>query len=105
MVSFMTEEPDIAVPADPKTLMAVLGLKLMEAKFLQAMLATKGWIGKEELPEIKYSKRQVIYTLRQKLDPRGIQVIGDGEGRYSVTPNSKKVIKRYIELALADSGE
>jgi hypothetical protein len=100
-VNFMTEEPDIAVPADPKTLMSVFGLKLMEAKFLQAMLATKGWVGNAELPEIKYSKRQVIYTLRQKLDPKGIQVISDGDGRYGVPPSNKKAVKRYIELALS----
>ena len=105
MVNFMTEEPDITVPADLKTLMAVLGLKMMEAKFLQAMLATKGWVGKEELPEIKYSKRQVIYTLRRKLDLLGIQVLSDGEGRYGVQPNNKKTVKRHIELALAHSGE
>ena len=102
MMNFMTEEPDIAVPADPKTLMHVFGLKLIEARFLQAMLATKGWIGKEELPEIKYSKRQIIYTLRQKLDPKNISVISDGSGRYSVLPSSKRVVKQIIEGALSE---
>lgn len=100
MVSFMTDEPDIAVPADLKTLMHVFGLKMLEAKFLQAMLAAEGWIGKEELPEIKYSKRQVIYMLRQKLDPLDIKLVGDGNGRYSVMPSSKLVAKRLIEQAL-----
>ena len=80
--------------------MVVFGLAQMEARFLQAMLATKGWIAKQQLPEIKYSRRQVIYTLRQKLDPKRILVISDADGRYSVPPSSKMVVKRLVEEAL-----
>ena len=52
-VNFVSEEPDISVPADEKTLMLVFSLGPMEAKFLQAMLTTKGWVGKDELPVVR----------------------------------------------------
>lgn len=105
MLNFVTEEPDISVPCDEKTLMHVFTLGPMEAKFLQAMLATRGWVGKEELPEARASIRQMIYKLRQKMEPRRIWVINNGQGRYSIDPSSKRVAKALIERALANSGE
>ena len=98
MVMFMTKEPDILVPADEKTLMKVFSLSPMEAKFLQSMLINS-WVGKDELPEVKYSARQVIYTLRMKLGKR-IWVINDGVGRYSIPPSGKQIVKAEIEKAL-----
>ena len=97
MVEFVTEEPDISVLADVKTLMQVLKISPMEAKFVQAMLNTKGWIGSAELPDIKYSKRQVIYTLRSKLEEGGIRILNDGTGKYTIPPGGKMVIKKLIE--------
>ena len=99
VVEFMTKEPDILVPADEKTLMQVFSLSPMEAKFLQSML-TNSWVGKDELPIVKYSIRQVIYTLRLKLEPRHIWVVNDGVGRYSIPPSSKQIVKDAIEKAL-----
>ena len=72
----------------------------MEARFIQAMLNTTGWVGEEELPEIKYSVRQVIYTMRKKLERRKIWVINDGNGKYSIPPACKEIIKRTIEESL-----
>jgi hypothetical protein len=100
VVEFVTEEPHISVPADEKTLIHAFGVTPMEARFIQAMLNTTGWVGEEELPEIKYSVRQVIYTLRRKLEPRKIWVINDGNGRYSIPPASKEIIRRTIEATL-----
>jgi hypothetical protein len=100
MVEFMTVEPLKPIPADEKTLMFALGISPMEARFVQAMLNTTGWVGEEELPEIKYSVRQVIYTLRRKLEPKKIWVINDGNGRYSIPPSCKEIIRRTIEAAL-----
>jgi hypothetical protein len=97
MNEFMTEEPKFSIPADEKTLIYVLGVSPMEARFVQAMLNTTGWVGEDELPEIKYSVRQIIYTLRKKLDPKRIWVINDGNGRYSIPPASKEILKREIE--------
>jgi hypothetical protein len=100
VVEFVTEEPHISVPADEKTLIHAFGVTPMEARFVQAMLNTTGWVGEEELPEIRYSVRQVIYTLRRKLEPRKIWVINDGNGRYSIPPASKEIIRRTIEATL-----
>lgn len=99
MNTFVTVEPRISVPADEKTLMHALGVTPMEARFIQAMLNT-GWVGEDELPEIRYSVRQVIYTLRRKLEPRRIWVINDGNGRYSIPPACKELIKKAIEASL-----
>ena len=99
MNTFVTVEPRISVPADEKTLMHALGVTPMEARFIQAMLNTS-WVGEDELPEIRYSVRQVIYTLRRKLEPRRIWVINDGNGRYSIPPACKELIKKAIEASL-----
>lgn len=96
----MTVEPDKPVPADEKTLIHVFGFSSMEARFVQAMLNTTNWVGEDELPEIKYSVRQIIYTLRKKLEPRRIWVINDGNGRYSIPPTCKERIRRAIEASL-----
>lgn len=97
MVNFVMREPDIAVPADEKTLMSVFDLPMLEARFLHAML-DQPWVGKDELPAIKYSIRQIVYKLRLKLESfdRRIWVINDGGGRYGITPTGKQVIKELI---------
>jgi hypothetical protein len=109
MVNFVTVEPPVDVPADEKTLILVFGVTPMEARFMQAMLNTTDWIGKDELPELKYSIRQVIYTLRTKLEKRTLRtklekrriwVINDGNGKYSIPPVCKEIIRRTIEAAL-----
>jgi len=100
MVEFMTVEKHNPIPADEKTLVHAFGVSPMEARFIQAMLNTTGWVGEEELPEIKYSVRQIIYTLRKKLEPRKIWVINDGNGRYSIPPSCRDIIRRTIEAAL-----
>lgn len=99
-MNFITQEPDIVVPADIKTLMHVFSLQPLEAKFLQAMLASKTWVGKDELPAIKYSIRQIVFKMRAKLDPLHIVIINDGAGKYALLPDSKLVAKRMIEQAL-----
>jgi hypothetical protein len=100
MVAFDTAEPVIHVPADEKTLIHAFKLTPMEARFVQAMLNTTDWVGKDELPELQYSIRQVIYTLRAKLEPRRIWVINDGNGKYSIPPACKEIIRRVIEASL-----
>jgi hypothetical protein len=105
MLNFVTEEPDISVPCDEKTLIHVFTLGPLEAKFLQAMLSTKGWVGKEELPVVRASIRQMIYKLRAKLEPRKVWVINNGRGRYSIPPSSKHVAKMLIEAKLTQGSE
>ena len=97
MVKFMTEEPREAPPFDEKTLMHAFGLPLLEAKFLHAMIVQE-WVGEEELPAIKYSIRQLIYKLRNKLGgiDRRIWVINDGSGKYGITPTGKNAIREII---------
>ena len=51
MLNFMTEEPDISIPADEKTLIHAFGFSPMEAGFVQAMLnTTAGW-GRTSYPK------------------------------------------------------
>lgn len=100
MVNFITRAQETPVPADFKTLMWVFSLPPLEAKFLALMLGGEGWIGKEELPEGKYSTRQTIHKLRARMDPLRIWVINDNRGRYSIPPSSRLVAKQLIEQAL-----
>lgn len=100
MVEFMTTEPDITVPGDVKTLMRVFGISPIEARFMQHMLKSRSWVGRDEFPEIKYSIRQTIYTLRRKIEPKRIWVVNDGNGRYSITPDGKLAAKAEIERKL-----
>jgi hypothetical protein len=97
-LAFNTEDRDVPVPADEKTLIAAFGLSPMEARFLQGMLNSV-WVGKEELPEVSFSIRQVIYMLRKKLEMDRVWIINNGRGRYSITPDGKRALsaklKRY----------
>jgi hypothetical protein len=99
MIEFMTEEPHVSVPADEKTLVHAFSFSPMEAKFVQAMLNTTDWVGEDDLPDTKHV-RQVIYTLRKKLEPRRIWVINDGNGRYSIPPTCKELMRKAIEASL-----
>jgi hypothetical protein len=69
------------------------------------MLSTKGWVGKEEIPVVRASIRQMIYKLRAKLEPRKIWVVNNGRGRYSIPPSSKHVAKLLIEVGLTQGSE
>lgn len=100
MVSFMTQEPEVSIPADVKTLMLTFKIPPLEAKFLQALLA-QDWVGKDELPVIRYSARQLVYKLRAKLDPMGVFIVNDSATRYALPPSSKVMAKLLIEKALA----
>ena len=100
MVAFMTTEPDTRPLVDEKTLMGVFNLPLLEARFLRAMLEHE-WVGKEELPAIQYSVRQLTYKLRTKLgamDP-SIWVVNDNKGRYGITWTGRQAIRQIIEKA------
>jgi hypothetical protein len=96
MLEFKLTEPVISVPADLKTLMLVLKLAPLEAKFLQAMLE-HAWVGIEEVPDLRNSKRQVVFVIRRKLDPKNILIVNDGAGKYCLPPSSKLALKRVIE--------
>jgi hypothetical protein len=96
MLEFKLQEPVISVPADEKTLIQVLKLAPVEAKFLQAMLV-HSWVSEEECPEIGNSKRQIVFVMRRKLEPIGILIINDGSGKYSLPPISKTYLKNAIE--------
>ena len=101
---FDTMERDISVPADSKTLIAVFKLSPVEASFLQVLLE-RDWVSKDEFPPANYSNRQVMYTLRKKLESKfRVWIINDGQGRYSITPDSKRKISAEITKAL-NSGE
>jgi hypothetical protein len=104
MVEFTTEETVVSVDADEKTLIAVFGLTPMEARFFQAMLKYSYGIGPEEMPEISYSLRQMVYNLRAKLRRKYIRIMNAGGGRYTVMPDVKNIVKRELENSIY-SGE
>lgn len=107
-VAFDTGDRGMHVPADEKTLIAVFGLSPMEARFLQALLQGD-WVGKEEMPEVAFSIRQVIYLLRKKLEQKligrnRIWIINDGQGRYSITLTGKLALSVALEQYLKSVG-
>lgn len=99
MVQFVVAD-ETRVPADVKTLMQVFSLPPMEAKLLQAML-TNEWVGKDELPEIKYSLRQVVLKLRRTMSERQVWILNDGGGRYALSLHGKETVRRIISNAMA----
>jgi hypothetical protein len=96
LMKFITEERDVPVLADQKTLIAVFGLSLNEAGYLQKLLESN-WVHKDEFPEVSYPARQVIYALRKKLEQRRIWIINDGRGQYSIPPTDKTKIKAILD--------
>lgn len=98
---FDTMEQPVSVPADEKTLSAVFRLSPMEAKFLKVLLKSD-WVGKEDLPPVQYSIRQVIYTLRKKIEQvqKGIWIINDLQGRYSIPDPGKKHLFEALQRAI-----
>ena len=95
-VGFDTIERDISIPADKKTLIAAFNLSPMEAGFLQVLL-DRDWVGKDEFPSVNYSIRQVIYTLRKKIEHGSVRVINDGQGRYSIPISGKRALSLAIQ--------
>lgn len=78
-------------------LAAKFALSPSEAKFLRILIAKRD-ASKKDVPEITYAIRQLIYTLRKKLEQiGGIYIVNDGRGRYSMPKISKKLL--HAELA------
>jgi hypothetical protein len=96
LMKFITEEKDVPILADQKTLIAAFGLSLNEAGYLQKLLESN-WVHKDEFPEVSYPARQVIYALRRKLEAKRIWIINDGRGKYSIPATDKTKIKLFLE--------
>jgi hypothetical protein len=103
-MEFDVIEKEVSIPADTKTLIAVFGLSPVEASFLQVLLK-QNWVGPDEFPELNYPVRQLIYTMRKKLELKmRIWIINDGRGKYCIPNNSKRAISALLQKAL-NSGE
>lgn len=97
MLEFKTTPPNVEVPADYMTLMSVFDLTPLEAKVLQAMLVTTGWIGKKEVPSASASFRQIIFTLRSKLARKhSITILNNGRGKYAIPAIEKQALGETI---------
>jgi hypothetical protein len=97
MYKFDVSEPDFIFIADQKTIQQTLGLSPIMARMVQAMLMTTGWISPEDMPELKFSVRQLMYMMRKRLSKHQIVIVNDGVGGYGLTPQSKQIIKRLLE--------
>ena len=89
--------PDIIVTADQKALQRALGISPIMARMVQAMLLSNDYISPDDLPELKFSVRQLVYMMRKKLDKHKIEVLNDGCGGYRLTRQSKHIIDRLVE--------
>lgn len=89
-------EPDNSFEIEMNLLAAKYGLSPSEARFLSVMIAQKN-AGKADVPEISYAIRQLIYTLRKKLQKTGsIYIVNEGGGRYSMPNISKRMLRAEI---------
>jgi hypothetical protein len=78
-------------------LSAKFSLSPLEARFLHVLM-TRPDASKADLPEITFAIRQLIYTLRKKLEKiGGIYIVNDGGGRYSIPRVSKKLLLAEME--------
>lgn len=88
----MSKYNNITLDAETSLLSAKFSLSPLEAKFLRILLV-KLEAGKKDLPELGYSVRQVIYTLRKKLEKlEGVYIVNNGKSRYSIPRRSKERI-------------
>jgi len=92
----MAEINDPLFNAEASLLSAKFKLSPLEAKFLY-LLITRRDAAKEDLPELTFAARQLIYTLRKKLYHIGsVYIANDGNGRYSIPKISKQVLREEL---------
>lgn len=92
----MAQENDPLLDAEANLLSAKFKLSPLEARFLQ-ILITRADGAKEDMPELTFAIRQLIYTLRKKLDRLGgVYIVNDGNGRYSIPRISKQLIREAL---------
>jgi hypothetical protein len=104
MLEFKTTEPKVQVPADHITLMAVFDLTPLEAKLLQAMLVG-GWVGAREVPDAAASFRQIVFTLRGKMERlHAVTIVNNGGGKkYAMPIAAKKIVAQALEKVTRES--
>lgn len=92
----MTETNNTSFDVEANLLSAKFALSPLEAKFLRILLREPD-ASKKDLPEITFAIRQLIYTLRKKLEKiGGVYIVNDGGGRYSIPRVSKKVLREEL---------
>jgi hypothetical protein len=83
----------ICLDVSEKVLMEVFHLSPREAEFMRPLLYYT-LPGPEELPNLKYSGRQIIYTLRKKLEAKyRVRIRSYGGGRYGFSQEDKAILQ------------
>jgi len=95
MTDITVESDDLCIDVDEKTLMEVFDLSPREAQFLRPMLYYT-IAEKDTFPTLSYNPRQIIYTLRKKINSYGVRIKSYGEGRYGFVGQDKQKLKPLL---------
>lgn len=95
-MSIMTEFRDASFDVEANLLSAKFDLSPLEAKFLRVLLMRPD-ASRHDFPEVTFAVRQLIYTLRKKLEGiGGVYIVNDGGGHYSMPRPSKRLLRAQL---------
>jgi hypothetical protein len=89
---------ELSFDVEANLLSAKFDLSPLEARFLRVLLLQAD-ASKKDFPEISFALRQLIYTLRKKLEKiGGVYIVNDGYGHYSIPRVSKRLILAELSI-------
>jgi hypothetical protein len=92
----MTEPRDASFDVEANLLSVKFDLSPSEARFLRVLLARPD-VSKVDFPEIIFAIRQLVYTLRKKVENiGGVYIVNDGGGHYSMPRSSKRLLRAQL---------
>jgi hypothetical protein len=92
----MTEPKDASFDVEANLLSVKFDLSPLEARFLRVLLARPG-ASKDDFPEVIFAIRQLVYTLRKKVEGiGGVYIVNDGGGHYSMPRSSKRLLREQL---------
>lgn len=92
----MVKPDNASFDVEANLLSARFELSPLEAKFLRVLIAKRD-ASQADFPEASFAIRQLIYTLRKKLQKiGGVYIVNIGDGRYSIPKTSKRLIRAEL---------
>lgn len=92
----MVKPDNASFDVEANLLSAKFDLSPLEAKFLRVLIAKRD-ASQADFPEATFAIRQLIYTLRKKLQKiGGVYIVNIGDGRYSIPRTSKRLIRAEL---------
>lgn len=87
---------DASFDVESNLLSARFDLSPLEARFLKALLGRPS-ASHDDFPEVTFAIRQLIYTLRKKMEAiGGVYIVNEGGGRYSMPRSSKRLLREKL---------